>query len=218
MTPFLARQQIEKKAVGYWHKYGLQPGFDIERLVDQLDLGILWESFEPVDGRAIAAELIAGDGLIRLNEDERALLTGNLGFFRFTVAHEIGHWDLHAAEARADSVPLLLDLPDRVFCRPVAFGNAVAPSSFIPEAEARREHQAHLFASYLLAPTDVFMSAFRSIGCDGWAATLALADGLGLSGQATLVRLSEQGLGHRDSSGIPRPGLQPRPGQASFDF
>lgn len=214
MTDFIPRQRIERLAVAYWHRHALRPGFDVDRLVDALDLGLLWEPIPSVDGRDIAAELVADERLIRLNEDQRSLLVGNAGFYRFTVAHEIGHWELHAGDVRAGGDAMLWDAGEPVRCRRLVFGRDETPSLGMSGAEARREHQAHLFASYLLAPTDVFMDAYQSIGCDGWPATLSLAENLELSGQATLVRLAEEGLGHRDENGVPRPGRRPPAGQS----
>ena len=80
----------------------------------------------------------------------------------------------------------------------------------------RRERQANLYATYLLAPTEIFRATFREVGCDGWSATYELADRLGLSAQATLIRLIEEGLGHRDLGGMPRQGRAAEPGQASL--
>jgi len=206
---------IERRAVEHWRRLGLKPGFDIEAMVDDLDLGILWEPIEPVDGREVAAELKPARRRILVNEALRGFLDANAGFYRFTLAHEVGHWDLHSEDVRAGSDALLDDDSEPTFCR-LAFGRDRAPTGLESLGEARREHQANLFATYLLAPTDIFKAAFRETGCDGWRATLALAERLELSGQATLVRLEEERLAHRDARGIPRPGLRPEPGQGSL--
>ena len=217
MTEFLTRQRIEQRAVEHWRRERLSAGFDVERLIDRLDLGLLWEPIEPVGGQKVAAELIARDRLVKLNENLRELLDGNTGFYRLTLAHELGHWDLHCAEVRDGSAELFADFPTLI-CRRLVFGRDQQPADVLTQSEGRREHQANLYATYLLAPTEIFRAAFESIGCDGWAATYLLAERLGLSVHATLIRLSEEGLGHRDRAGVPRPGRAPKPGQTTLGW
>ncbi len=215
MKGFIPRQRIERRATEHWRRDGLLAGFDVDRLVDRLDLGLLWEPIAPIDGQVVAAELVAEDGLITLNEDLRPLLDGNVGFYRFTIAHEIGHWDLHCDAVRGGGAVLFKE-GGPLICRRLVFGRDEPPTAQLTATEAQREHQANLYATYLLAPTEVFLKAFRQVGCDGWAATYALAEHLGLSAQATLIRLAEEGLGYRDPDGNPRAGRPPQPGQASF--
>ena len=215
MRDFIPRQRLEQRAVEHWRRETLRPDFDIDRLVDRLDLGVVWEPIAAVDGRAVAAELLPDAGLIRLNEDLRGLLDGNRGFYRFTLAHEIGHWEFHCEVVRQEGEVLFGDAEPLV-CRRLVFGRDDPPASHLTAAEARREHQANLFATYLLAPAEVFRIAFRQLGCDGWPATFALAERLGLSAQATLIRLTEEGLGYRDDAGRPRAGRRPPPGQPSL--
>lgn len=215
MSEFLPRQRIEQRAVEHWRRETLSAGFDVERLIDRLDLGLLWEPIEPVGGQQVAAELIASERLVKLNENLRPLLDGNLGFNRFTLAHELGHWDLHCAHVRDGSGELFGDVPTLI-CRRLVFGRDQQPAEVLSQAESRREHQANLYATYLLAPTEIFRAAFDSIGCDGWPATYELAESLGLSVHATLIRLSEEGLGHRDRAGVPCRGRAPREGQTTL--
>ena len=192
MSGFLPRQVIERRAVEHWKREGLSAGFDLDRLIDRLDLGLLWRPIEPVGGRQVAAELIARERLVTLNENLRVLLDGNPGFYRFTLAHELGHWDLHCGSVRDGSGELWADGP-RLVCRRLVFGRDLQPAEVLSQAENQREHQANLFATYLLAPTEIFLAAFRSIGCDGWPATYQLAETLGLSVHATLISAGRRG-------------------------
>lgn len=217
MTDFIPWQRIERRAVEQWHRWNLNAGFDVDWLVDRLDLGVLWEPIAMVDGHKVAAELTPEDGRIRLNVDLRNLLDGNVGFYRFTVAHEIGHWELHCDAVRDDADTLFGDV-DPLVCRRLVFWRDDPPSDGMTPGEKRRERQANLYATYLLAPTDIFRAALREVGCDGWSATYALAERLGLSAQATLVRLTEEGLGYRDGDGTPRRGRAPEPGQTSLEL
>jgi hypothetical protein len=215
VSDFIPRARIERRATECWHRENLQAGFDIERLLDRLDLGVLWEPIDRVKGQVVVAELVPSEGLIRLNEDLRDLLDRNLGFYRFTLGHEIGHWDLHCDPVREGGETLFRDV-EHLVCRRLVFGRDDPPAEFLTARQARREYQANLYATYLLAPAHVFQAAYRVVGCDGWPATYALAERLGLSAQATLVRLSEEGLGYRDHDGTPRSGREPQQGQESL--
>lgn len=217
MSGYIPRQRIEQLAVEHWRRDGLRPGFDVDALVDRLGLGIIYEPIAPDRGHTVAAELLPDDGLIRLNQDLEHLLEGNLGFYRFTLAHELGHWDLHSTAVRTAAAPLFGER-DYLVCRRLVFGRDDPPAASMGAPESQREYQANLFASYLLAPTEVFTQGYRETGCDGWAATYELAEHLGLSVQATIVRLTEEGLGHRDGAGVPRPGRRPSSGQQSLGW
>lgn len=39
---FISREVIEARARDLWHRHALEPGFDAERLLDDLDLDLLW--------------------------------------------------------------------------------------------------------------------------------------------------------------------------------
>ncbi|MGA3057702.1 MAG: ImmA/IrrE family metallo-endopeptidase [Candidatus Limnocylindrales bacterium] len=215
MSDFIPRARIEAAAIGLWHAHRLAAGFEVDDLVDGLDLSFLWEPIEAVSGRRVAAELRPDAGLIVLNEDLRALLEGNRGFYRFTVAHEVGHWELHAQPSRSGAQTLFAGTGGPVLCRHLEFGRDTDQPA-LPASEARREWQANLFATYLLAPGEVFRAVFRVTDCDGWLAVESLAEQLGLSRRATLVRLQEEKLGYLDHVNIPRAGVRPHRGQTSL--
>src|SRR6266540_1411228 len=40
---FIPESHIEEQAAALWQRYRLSPGFDVERLLDQLGLGLVWE-------------------------------------------------------------------------------------------------------------------------------------------------------------------------------
>ena len=211
MTPYVAKARIERLAADLWRAHQLEPGFDIDALVEAMGLSFVWLRVDSVD-RPVAAKLWASRRLIILNEGQRALLDSNVGFYRFSVAHEIGHWELHAAHLRAGGRELGLVAETARPGIPAEDLMREALRSLVP-SEARQEHQADLFATYLIAPGDVFRAALATSGCDGWAQTRHLAESLGFSGEATIVRLEEDGLGYRDALGQPKRGRRPLPGQ-----
>ncbi len=212
MTPFVPKARIERLAADLWRAHRLGPGFDIDDLVEAMDLSFVWLMIPPVGQRTVAAKLWASRRLIVLNEGQRDLLDSNVGFYRFSVAHEIGHWELHAGHLRAGGrdLGLVAAAAGPVGDAEDLMREAVRP---LTPSEARQEHQVDLFATYLIAPGDVFRAALASSGCDGWAQTYRLAETLGFSREATIVRLEEDGLGYRDAEGQPKLGRRPMPGQ-----
>jgi len=82
--------------------------------------------------------LLPAERRIVLNAEERVVGRNDppLRRFRFTIAHEIGHWVCHCLEGRAPS-------PAPSYCRPIDLTEA---------ADRRLEREANLFAAELLMP------------------------------------------------------------------
>jgi IrrE N-terminal-like domain len=68
--------------------------------------------------------------------------------FRFTIAHEIGHWVCHCLEGRAES-------PKPSYCRPV---------DLTGEADRTLEREANVFAAELLMPERTVREAWEELG------------------------------------------------------
>src|SRR5690349_10296524 len=113
--PYLARAQVESRAASLWRMHGLAVGFDAEALLDTLELGLLWDGIDEKPGERILGALRPAARLVLLNENRVAELEVSPGLRRFTLAHEVGHWLLHATDARAGTIPL--DSAGRTWCR-----------------------------------------------------------------------------------------------------
>ncbi len=92
------------------------------------------------------------------------------GRYRFTVAHEVGHWRLHRGLMGKDigNVPVEDSPQAMVICR----------SS---EAKARVELQADIFASCLLMPRRLVQAAWNAVFADGRPRALRPSIGAGLA-------------------------------------
>lgn len=197
MARFLADAQIEARAAALWRRHALSIGFDVELLLDTLDLGTLWEGDLDTD---VLGLLIPSRRLVVINEGHRGDFERNPGLYRFTVAHEIGHWLLHCEDARANNMQLIEG--DRTWCR--------------QGSREPIEIQAEKFASYLLAPMDHLTSRVPSQPWKGWAPVYTLAKTFGMSASAMIVRLQEAKLAYRDDAGRPCSGRPTPPGQLEF--
>jgi hypothetical protein len=193
MASFLADRQIEAKASELWLRYNLTIRFDVEALLDTLELDTLWEHLD----HDVLGALIPTKHLVVFNEDRQADFNRNAGLYRFTGAHEVGHWMLHCEHDRANGMTLIG--LDRTLCR--------------QGSRESIEIQAEKFAGYLLAPTDQILLQFPKAPWVGWPTVYSLAEAFGISVSAMLVRLNETKLAYRDDAGVPRSGRPPVPGQ-----
>ncbi len=193
---FIAAAAIEAQAAALWRLYKLEISFDVEALLDSLDLGYYWDPM----GEDVLAEIRPEQRRIRFNQHRLAEFESNRGLYRFTIAHEIGHWFLHAEPARAGNLKLFES--EAIYCR---------DSTNDPV-----ETQAHKFAGALLAPRDLLLSRLPQGPWVGWAPVYGLAKVFGMSATAVIVRLQECGFAHRDSNGLPGSGAPAIPGQATL--
>ena len=188
MSPeFIPRARIDAQAADLWRREGLSVGFDCYRLLDRLGLNLVWEPIEEGPGERILGALQPSIKLVVLNESRLAELKENEGLLRFTVGHEVGHWFLHATNARAGQ--LTLDAAGRTWCRS---GSTASP-----------ERQAEMYASSLLIPEDLLRARLPGAPRGGWPEIYALAEAFVVTPTAMIIRLEELGLYHRDDSGVP---------------
>jgi hypothetical protein len=211
VVPYLRTAEIERRVRSIWLRHGLAARFDVERLLDDLELDLVWMGIQPQDGLIVAAELVPGLRKVLVNEDLRDLFAANGPLLRFTLAHEIGHWLLHLAIIEAGAIEQPRAAAGWLVCRqsdldpPVGRGDAY-----------RLEYQANLFASHLLAPDAIIREQLERYGCDGWGPVHRMARAVGLSPTALFVRLRLDGHAYRDEQGVPQPGHPARVEQTSL--
>src|SRR4051812_37297267 len=113
---YIAEPQIEARASELWRRYSLQPKFDIERLLDDLGLGLVWEDVDDSDGASVLGQLVPEEKLVVLNERHIERMEEKDGRLRrYTIGHEVGHWILHASAERLGSLSLFDG--HRIWCR-----------------------------------------------------------------------------------------------------
>lgn len=149
-VPYLKPADLDHAAAellrryGAWKKAVVQPPIDVDEIVE----GYLGLTLEVVD---LKARLGMSDVLGATWFDEKRVridqsLEGMEGRFAFTVAHEIGHWQLHRPLYEMDKMTLPL----------FSLGPAEKPTSAVvcraKEKKAPAEWQADQFAARLLMP------------------------------------------------------------------
>lgn len=90
--------------------------------------------------------LLPAERLIRINAAEAPRNEAPLRRFRFTIAHELGHWICHALEGADPAVS---------YCRPVDLTEA---------ADRSLEREANIFAAELLMPETAVRDAWVELG------------------------------------------------------
>lgn len=189
MAKFVPDARLEGKASGLWRTYKLEPAFDVEELLDELDLGLLWEAMEDGEGVLLGA-LQPGKRRVVINERHRSRFDRIPGLLRFTQAHEVGHWLFHCEDAAARQSSIWRE--DRIWCR----DGSTDPL----------EYQANRFAGYLLMPADQLRPLLPPSPWGGWPLVYRLAEKFAVSPTAMIVRLESSGWAHRDEGGVPHSG------------
>jgi IrrE N-terminal-like domain len=196
---FIPEAQIEARTAELWQRHSLEPGFDVERLLDDLGLGLVWEPIEQGGGPDVLGQLIPQQQIVVLNERHiERLEAKERRLLRYTVGHEVGHWVLHAEAIRSGTVSLFDG--ERVWCR---------DGSHDPV-----ERQAEIFSAALLVPRDRLLDAMPKAPWSGWRTIYTLADLFVVNATPMIIRLERLGWAHRDDGGDPASGPKPAPGQA----
>lgn len=194
---FIPEARIEARAAELWRRHELTVGFDVERLLDELSLSLLWEEVDDGEEAIVLGQLIPQKRQVVLNERHVEKLEENeRRLLRFTLAHEIGHFELHARHFQE----LAFDDDERTWCRDGS-----------PDPV---ERQAEMFSAALLMPRDVLRVALPAGDWQGWQPVYRLADRFGVNVSPMRIRLEKLGWMHLDEQDTPRAGPSPGPGQS----
>jgi hypothetical protein len=195
---YLANAQIEARAAELVREHSLEPGFDVERLLDRLDLSLLWEAVDDSVGGRVLGQLVPAKRQVILNERHVADLEDKGSrLLRYTIGHEVGHWILHAEAARSGALPLFDG--ERIWCR--------------DKSRDPIERQAEMFSAALLIPRDQLKEEVPTNVWSGWRPVYRLADKFQVHVTPMRIRLEQLGWAHLDEDDNPHSGPKQRPGQ-----
>jgi len=160
-VPFIPTEHIEAAGLcllaEYGRKYGevVAPPVPVEEILEaHLGLGL---EFDDLPGRIGVPDVLGATWI----QDRRVLVDESLdpeenpareGRYRFTVAHEVGHWELHRRFFVEDAA------------QPSLFEAAKKPS-IVCRTSSRKEPmewQADAFAGFLLMPKDMVLKAWEA--------------------------------------------------------
>jgi len=160
-VPFLKPTEIDHvvrellRAYGAWRKAPAEPPSDVDEIVEGY-LGLTLE-LDDLRTRLGMPDVLGAtwfeDALVRIDQS----LEEKVGRFSFTVAHEIGHWQLHRPLFEMEKVTLSL-FPSR--------DGATATPAMVcrsREKKAPAEWQVDQFAARLLMPAGAMRSASHGV-------------------------------------------------------
>jgi len=183
------------------------PPVPVELLAEEVfDLRLCYEPVDGVPGLSVFGCLSPARRTVYVNEDFRALFNEKPGLERFTVAHEVGHWDLF--EQHSDQKTGLLFGPpasEVLNCR----SRGGVPAKFIKGLwcesdndtfevlsylQQRRDaptvaSAVDRYASALLMPKSLLLPAFREANVTSWPDLYELRARFKVSITALVVRL-----------------------------
>lgn len=174
---FIPEADIEAKANNLLKKMQETPKyqpkwpFDATRVADFLDLGVYWESIPADQHGAIAALILPLERQIVLNENIPELRGG---FGESTLAHEIGHWELHIDQTATDKFTERLQQGIEISMQPFLCRGVDGQLQKI-------EWQAQRFASYLLMPRWILDDVRRGRDLTKWSHLYAIAHELNVT-------------------------------------
>jgi Zn-dependent peptidase ImmA (M78 family) len=164
-------------------KYTPKWPLDATRVADFLDLAVVWDTIPPDEEGIIAARILPLKRLIEINED---ILEKPKGFEASTLAHELGHWELHIDQKAAGS-----------FEERIQQGFEIDMQPFLCRAVSgqlqKMERQAQLFASYLLMPQYILEEMQVGRDLTRWQHLYAMQKDLGVTISNLTNRLKHLG-------------------------
>lgn len=207
---------IENQAATRLTEYGSRfsalsgPPTPIELIAERLfDLTLTWDDIAETDG-AVFGGLRPEAKEIVLNEKRVDLLLSNRGFQRFTIGHELGHWDLHVDHSLVTQGHLFEAFPAEMFFRCeasrgpvwVARAGALDATTMRPRPDTpNMAREVNRYAAALLIPKPWLVEAVRQHDSLARAAISDLARKFDVSFAAMRVRLDELGMAYMGEDG-----------------
>lgn len=185
---YLSPKEIERRAYALISKHETRYGpivapVPVEKIAEStLDLIIEWDSIREGPGETILAGLAPAQGKVVFNERRKALYESG-GLYNTVLAHEIGHWVLHAGPVEKGQQPSLAGLaksPSFVF-------RQTGPSTPV-------EWQAHTFMNYLVMPHKLLQDYIETEDLCYWSSLYHIRDVFEVTISAVTTRLRKMGL------------------------
>lgn len=170
----LKRMQETPKYIPKWP-------LDATRVAEFLGLDVVWDRIPPDAEGQIAARILPLEHLIEINED---ILELPKGFEESTLAHELGHWELHIDQNTASQFEQLIKQGGK---------GEIDMQPFLCRAVSgqlqKMELQAQRFASYLLMPHFILEQMATERDLTKWSHLYAMQKDLGVTITNLKVRL-----------------------------
>ncbi|MGB3236931.1 MAG: ImmA/IrrE family metallo-endopeptidase [Geitlerinemataceae cyanobacterium] len=164
-------------------KYTPRWPFDATRVADFLDLGVVWDRIPADKNGAIAAMILPTEREIIINQDVPGLRGG---YGESTLAHEIGHWELHINHQAVGQIIERQSGGLEVSLQPFLCRNAIGTLQKV-------EWQAQYFSSCLLMPRSILESKRKGRDLTKYKHLQAMAVDMGVTVANLKYRLKDLG-------------------------
>lgn len=209
---YISKEEIERRAVDVLirvqakRKRPLKWPVDAGHLAEALGLDMDCGEIPPDEQGAIAAMILPTERKIVMNENSLALPKG---FEESSIAHEIGHWELHIDQ---NAVSKFVELHNNGELKNNGVATNIEPFLCRSASSTRYgiEWQAQYFASCLLMPLFKLEDVRRGRDLTKWSHLYAIKDELGV----TITNLKNR-LQDLDWIYIPKDSKQIYPGKAA---
>ncbi len=162
-------------------KYAPKWPLDATRVAEFLGLDVVWDRIPPDAEGQIAARILPLNRLIEINEE---ILELPKGFEESTVAHELGHWELHIDQKAAGRFEERLKQGVEIDMQPFLCRGVSGQLQ-------KMEWQAQHFASYLLMPRHILEQMQVGHNLTDWRHLYAMAKDLGVTISNLTTRLKQ---------------------------
>ncbi|MBI2842123.1 MAG: ImmA/IrrE family metallo-endopeptidase [Armatimonadetes bacterium] len=154
----------------------------VEAILERtLDLALVYEDLSPL-GESVLGSLFPVERTVYLNENYLQSFDDCPGMQRFTIAHEIGHWQMHVNQAVLSQGLLFGDSDTRIICR--------------DGDRDMKESAADRYAARLLMPKDLLQEAIPCYNVQTSSGFRRLAESIGVSFTALHYRLGDMAVQH----------------------
>lgn len=185
------------------------PPVPVELVAEWLGLGILWEDIPDSDGKIVLAALRPTMRQVVFNPTHRDVFEGADFLYEVTLAHEIGHWDLHMERGRVVQSQAL-----------PGFGmqelTVLRSDRDEHDQDYWAERHAKYFAGCLLLPRKELCAAASEKPISGFEDVYRLRDLFHVTVSTLSIRLRELELCYIDSNGRLYRSRQEQAGQLSM--
>jgi hypothetical protein len=203
----------------------VEPPVRVELLAEVLfDLRLTYEPLDVLPGFFVPAAFCPESKLVVVNERHRAVFTAKPGLERFSVGHEVGHWDLFEKDKDTRTGFLFgrTDADSRVDYRtaggvPVKFIKGIwsDDGSYQVLSHLQRTCDApdvasavNRYASALLMPERLLLPELHGIDTSNWPSLYRIAELFGVTISALTRRLRRLGRLHVTEDGKPFSGTK----------
>lgn len=210
---------VEERISEYEGRNGAIQGFRIpvEGIVEDAGLKLSYDEIEENPGEQILGGFNTEDLTITINQKYRSLFNEKPGLERFTVAHELGHWDIFIKSSKDKNYTFDFgSYSQAISYRNSKSGKLAILANFwhdddtfevLKRYDSRKDHPyvssaVDRYASFLLMPKRLVLAYSKNLDLTDWKILYKMQKDFGVTISALTVRLRRLGLIYIDGGKV----------------